>query len=206
MPQHGKSSRTTSSALSVWMVLPHLRWRVSTVTGGWVNNRYGSVIAHAARRFPPACYSATNCATRNPWAKQSKPLTICVAVSHLIQKGRFGQLRCSKEDLTVPFAGRFHVSKFPDGPHRGILLRRVVLVIDYRFCRSVPSPRQFRLDQGHLGNSIDRLLIPCHPGIFDFSGTRHGRAQCATSTGVRVMSLGAWLVSARQMKSKSSMR
>lgn len=32
MPQHGKSPRTASSALSVWMVLPHLRRRVPAVT------------------------------------------------------------------------------------------------------------------------------------------------------------------------------
>ena len=32
MPQHGKSPRTSSSALSVWMVLPHIRRRVPTVT------------------------------------------------------------------------------------------------------------------------------------------------------------------------------
>jgi hypothetical protein len=31
MPQQGKSPRTASSALSVWMVLPHLRRRVPTV-------------------------------------------------------------------------------------------------------------------------------------------------------------------------------
>ena len=45
------------------------------------------------------------------------------------------------------------------------------------------SPRHFWLDQGHLGNSIDRLFIHRHPGIFDFSGTGHGRAQCAASRG-----------------------
>src|SRR5262249_57263060 len=39
MPQHGKSPRTASSALSVWMVLPYLRRRVPTVTGG--SDNYG---------------------------------------------------------------------------------------------------------------------------------------------------------------------
>ena len=54
------------------------------------------------------------------------------------------------------------------------------------FCRSVPSPRHFWLDQGHLGNSIDRLFIHCRSCIFDLSGKRHGRAQCAAgSAGAR---------------------
>ena len=32
MPQHGKSPRTPSSALSIWMVLPHVQRRLPTVT------------------------------------------------------------------------------------------------------------------------------------------------------------------------------
>jgi hypothetical protein len=34
-----------------------------------------------------------------------------------------------------------------------------------------------------IWSSIDRLFIHRHPGIFDFSGTRHGRAQCAARRG-----------------------
>ena len=60
----------------------------------------------------------------SPWAKQAKPLTVYAdgfAVSHLIQEA-FRATAVRKEDLNVLFSGRIHVSKFPDGPHRDILL------------------------------------------------------------------------------------
>ena len=44
------------------------------------------------------------------------------------------------EDFDVLLAGRFHLSKFPDGRPGNFHLRRVVLAIDNRFRRSVPSP------------------------------------------------------------------
>jgi hypothetical protein len=53
---------------------------------------------------------------------------------------RFGQLTRAKEDLNVLPARRFHLSKFSDGRPSDIHLYRVVLAIDHRFFRSVPSP------------------------------------------------------------------
>jgi len=50
------------------------------------------------------------------------------------------------------------------------------------FADLFPSPRHFRLDQGYLGNSIDRHSIHCHPCIFDLSRKRHGRAQCSAGS------------------------
>jgi hypothetical protein len=46
----------------------------------------------------------------------------------------------------------------------------VVLVIDYRFCRFVSSPRHFWLDKSHLGNSIDRVSIHCVLAYLIFQG------------------------------------
>ena len=44
------------------------------------------------------------------------------------------QLRRAKEDRRVLLSRRFHLSKFPDGCPGDILLRRVVLAVNYRFC------------------------------------------------------------------------
>ena len=84
------------------MVLPHLRWRVPTVTGGQVNNRYGSVIADAAT----GVLFRYNCATRNPGAKQAKPLTIYADgfdVSHLTQEA-FGATEVRKGGSQCSFS------------------------------------------------------------------------------------------------------
>jgi hypothetical protein len=56
--------------------------------------------------------------------------------------GATGEAR-AKEDRNVLFSGRLHLSQFSDGRPCDIRLRRVVLAIDYRFCRSVSSPRHF---------------------------------------------------------------
>ena len=68
----------------------------------------------------------------------------------------------------------YHLSKFPAGCPRDICLRRVVLAAHYRCGRSVPTPRHFRLDQGTLGHSMDRVSILWRVRIFDLSGKRHG--------------------------------
>ena len=49
-------------------------------------------------------------------------------------------LRCAKEDLNVLLSRRLHLSEFSDGRPIDIPLHRVVLAIDCRFFRSVPSP------------------------------------------------------------------
>jgi hypothetical protein len=100
------------------------------------------------------------------------------AVSHLIQEA-FRATEVRKENLTVLFAGRFHVSKFPNGPHRVfffiVLFRLLITVFTDLFRRHDIS--------GWIKAiwviALIVLFIHCHPGIFDFSGTRHGRAQCA---------------------------
>jgi hypothetical protein len=126
------------------------------------------------------------------------------AVSHLIQEA-FRATEVRKENLNVLFAGRFHVSKFPNGPHRVfffiVLFRLLITVFTDLF-------RRHDISGWIKAIWVIALIVFSYIAILAYL-IFQGRGMAERNVQRdrrRVMSSGAWLVSAPQMKSKSSMR
>src|SRR5262249_55644690 len=118
MPQHGKSPRTASSALSVWMVLPYLGRRVPKVTGG--SDNYGGGKAAGGhqvkcrlfcrsvrqRCVPFSNLKSTNDNSVDPFRKKARPnrgWTLQFVKNDNLTACRGEWIRCRTKPTSTPF-------------------------------------------------------------------------------------------------------